>query len=490
VEELFYQGKYTFKTFIPGGNDTALVIGIIGDIKRRELIDIDIRNTAQFQNIEQVGFISSNPATPELIMAGGEFCGNATRSAAWHYLKGQQGEISIKVSGVKLPLKAGIDADKTVWAQMPVADSLDCVSELKQGYHLVQIEGISHIVVSPEASKQYLGNDGTIDKQKMKGLAKEIMVEYDLLKCAAAGVIFLENTREGLAMYPCVYVSNNKSFYYETACGSGTIAAGLVACKSKHSSVSVDLLQPSGKKITAKIEYSNSKITNARITGEVICDELEYPRIFKSAGNINKDIHYKELRHNEDRVSIFQVQTAKEINGILPIIRLFYRECFSKEECFSGEKNYGELFNDCEIDGIFRRYAEKGILLLAIDMQSATFVGFIAAEPLVIELEPDVFQKARDFGFDWSEYWYCADLGVSDIYKNRGNATRLLNRLLALIPKNKILVRTNEKNDASIATLKKSGFTVIDGMKQEKSALRLNGEYAFDTRIFFTLTKG
>ncbi len=73
--------KYNYKIYIPSGNPTALVIGIEKDLEKRKEINNAIMSKYDF--IEQVGFI--NPNNPELIMAGGEFCGNATRCAINYY---------------------------------------------------------------------------------------------------------------------------------------------------------------------------------------------------------------------------------------------------------------------------------------------------------------------------------------------------------------------------------------------------------------------
>ena len=69
-------------------------------------------------NIEQVGFIN-NKGKKELQMAGGEFCGNATRSAAYNYLKGTQGKIQICVNS-KDKITAGVDKNKNAWSEIPL----------------------------------------------------------------------------------------------------------------------------------------------------------------------------------------------------------------------------------------------------------------------------------------------------------------------------------------------------------------------------------
>lgn len=97
----------------PGGNKTALVIGTYYKQKK----EINDRILKLHKDVEQVGFISTK--NNQLIMAGGEFCGNATRCSVSYYLKGQPGLIDIKVSGTSKILKAGIDSLGKAFSQIP-----------------------------------------------------------------------------------------------------------------------------------------------------------------------------------------------------------------------------------------------------------------------------------------------------------------------------------------------------------------------------------
>ncbi len=105
-----------YKIYIPSGNPTALVLKMERDLEKRKEINDKIMNLYDY--VEQVGFINQDINNPELLMAGGEFCGNATRCAVYYYLNGKPGNLKIKVSGVKNKLKAGI-IGKNVWVDMP-----------------------------------------------------------------------------------------------------------------------------------------------------------------------------------------------------------------------------------------------------------------------------------------------------------------------------------------------------------------------------------
>ncbi len=82
--------KYYYQILRPGGNDTALVYSLINNPNKRKQINDNILQ--QNPNIEQVGFVDLSENIKKLLMAGSEFCGNATRSTAWLALQGRVGE--------------------------------------------------------------------------------------------------------------------------------------------------------------------------------------------------------------------------------------------------------------------------------------------------------------------------------------------------------------------------------------------------------------
>lgn len=264
-------GDFHYKIFVPGGNDTALVMGIVDDIDTRHMINDSIMQ--RHKNVEQVGFVSLDYGNPKLVMAGGEFCGNATRSATMFYLDGKPGEIEITVSGVSRKLKAGIFKNLDVWAEMPVSKQLDKIHQVDDGCYMVEMEGIVHLVIIPQKSKEYLG-----DVSNLKYNARELLKKYKLLSRVAAGVIFVsEQATSGVyAIHPCVYVSAIETMFYETACGSGTVATGLVFSYLKKQSIDLPLIQPSGNVLNAVIEQSNGVVTSAVISGSVYTNDIVY----------------------------------------------------------------------------------------------------------------------------------------------------------------------------------------------------------------------
>jgi len=147
---------YSYTIYRPAGNDTALVSGIVkSKALRKKINDAIMQKNA---NVEQVGFIEKIKGQYRLLMAGGEFCGNALRSAAFAFLNGKPGEIKIKVSGVKKPLKAGVHKKGNAWAQMPIPISPASSTPMFLGNTTPGVvfpnnTGKIHIIQMPSASQ-------------------------------------------------------------------------------------------------------------------------------------------------------------------------------------------------------------------------------------------------------------------------------------------------------------------------------------------------
>jgi diaminopimelate epimerase len=252
---------YSYTIWRPGGNDTALVKGMVTDLAQRKIINDEIMK--QYPNVEQVGFVDLNSSPLELVMAGGDFCGNATRSTAYWALNGQPGEVLIKVSGASYPLRAGVDRDGNAWAQMPIRQDLASVQTIDQTTSIVTLDGITQIVkyeplpvgLSEEASKQY---------------AKTILRQYGLLdSVSATGVMFVTEKNGVLSITPIVWVRDIATLFLETACGSGTTAIGLEMAKRLNRDIKIDVVQPTGIPITIQVRLTKDGFASAQISGPI-----------------------------------------------------------------------------------------------------------------------------------------------------------------------------------------------------------------------------
>lgn len=250
--------SYVYSVYRPAGNDTALVLGIVSSPQLRQRINDKIMR--QNPNVEQVGFIKTT-SPYQLMMAGGEFCGNATRSAALMLLKGKPGKVSIRVSGTTQLLQSGVDKRGNTWTEIPTNISIT----RKNNFQIVKMEGITH-VITPKPPK-------LTNSDQLKNLGQKIINQFNLLTTApAAGVIFVSKTPIGIRIDPVVWVRNVKTLFYETACASGTAAVAVIAATEKSSSINnLPIIQPTGKIIstTISINQRNKCITQIKISGPI-----------------------------------------------------------------------------------------------------------------------------------------------------------------------------------------------------------------------------
>lgn len=251
--------KFKYSIYRPSGNDTALVCGLIQDRSLRKIINDSIQK--KHSNVEQVGFVEKIGNEFYLEMAGGEFCGNATRSTIHYFLGGNPGKIKIHSSGVSRELNGGINQDGKVWVEMPINHDLNKIF-VKNNYTVVEMEGISHVIIN----KNLFENDLVMLKTKALEILKLLNLDKEV---PAAGVIFTSEISGGIKIDPVVWVRNLETLYYETACGSGTTAVGLFQSKMKNKSLSINITQPSNMDITVSVDKNNSEFVRAAITGTV-----------------------------------------------------------------------------------------------------------------------------------------------------------------------------------------------------------------------------
>jgi len=250
--------RYIYHIYRPSGNDTALIKGLVKDIETKKKINSFIQKN--HKNVEQVGFIDEINGKFFLEMAGGEFCANATRSTIFNFLQGKRGELHIKVSGTKQIVSGGINDYGDVWVEMPINNSLDTI-HLINGYSLVEMDGITHVIVDkPDIN----------DADELKSKAFEILCSLNLDKTVpASGVIFVTKTPQRVLIDPVVWVRDLQTLYHETACGSGTTALGLFESKNTNKSVSLSVIQPSGKTIVVEVEKAANHFVKAVMSGKV-----------------------------------------------------------------------------------------------------------------------------------------------------------------------------------------------------------------------------
>ena len=216
---------------------------------------------------EQVGFLSCTPPSgpnrkPQyaLCMAGGEFCGNASMSAAVYFAtqeKISSGSLDLTVSGAEKPVTvtvcAGPDNTWSGTVHMPAPRQIRAVPFPDgQTRPVVFFDGIAHVIMEPLLPASLSEN--------AEKLAKDWC---SLLKTDALGLMFFDTeptytpgTRSAEAdLRPLVYVPAADTLFWESSCASGTTAAGAWLAEKLPPPFTLTLRQPGGPlQVTASEE--------------------------------------------------------------------------------------------------------------------------------------------------------------------------------------------------------------------------------------------
>ena len=227
--------------FDPTGNITALVESPT-PVKEQPAAAAAIM--AKHPEVEQVGFVDF-AGEPSLRMAGGEFCGNASMSAAALYLLrvGQRaGELALRVSGADEPVRVRLHAAEggfSACVRMPRALGVEerCFSfdALSGRLTLVRMQGISHLIV-PAASVFFsLLQNREAAERAIRRFCAELNAE-------GLGLMFLAGDR----LTPLVYVPGSNTVFWENSCASGSAAVGIRMADKTKAPVSLALREPGG----------------------------------------------------------------------------------------------------------------------------------------------------------------------------------------------------------------------------------------------------
>lgn len=237
----------------PAGNITIFVLDEVPQEKRAEIAK-EILAKKELA-AEQVAFRTGKN---RIDMAGGEFCGNASRSfgmllARERGIRGRA-EMEIEISGCDEKVRVYVDTESLeAAAEMPLPKS---VSDRYVGNvrgTLVNLGGIAHFVTDEaEASLEFFGK------------AESLFDEFPGIE--AYGVIFVE--KNGRRIRPLIRVPAADSLVWEGSCGSGSIACAVARSIGHEGKYSENYIQPEGE-ITATVTRRNGKVENARIGGRI-----------------------------------------------------------------------------------------------------------------------------------------------------------------------------------------------------------------------------
>ncbi len=220
----------------PSGNVTILVETAVPAADRPAIANALM---ARESAAEQVGFLSAaSDADVALDMAGGEFCGNATMSAAvWQTRQTDrsEGRLYVRASGAEAPVPVDLQRqeDGAYIASLAMPQPRSVQKEPLPGggeVPVVRFDGISHVIL-----EQDLG------KSAAEKLVKEWAAHWGE---DALGLLMLDLKRS--RMTPLVYVPAADTLCWEHACGSGTAAVGAWLARESGHPVALTLQQPGG----------------------------------------------------------------------------------------------------------------------------------------------------------------------------------------------------------------------------------------------------
>jgi diaminopimelate epimerase len=248
----------------PSGNTTAVVFDQLQDknlqdLNSRIIETWQIRHPDQPQ-IEQCCFITA-PTDPSVVtrieMFGGEFCGNATRSAIWAITGGKNKQGLVEVSGTNQLLRFSV-RDGEVTVEIPLLKEV-LMQEVAEGM-LVNLDGITHLVVTSTEVQQ---------TKNPRELLNELLRfnRYSLRDLPSVGVSYYDLSSRKAEF--CVWVNAVDTIFDETACGSGTSAIGIVLAEGAGESIEQQVIQPSGESIITRATYADEKVIASTITGTV-----------------------------------------------------------------------------------------------------------------------------------------------------------------------------------------------------------------------------
>lgn len=239
-----------------GGNGTAIEI-IDDPLNRMEYSSRGRLLGERMEKLgaEQAGFLVLSQGHFE--MAGGEFCGNASRAAAVLFSELRNArDVNFTVSSFKGTVRATVDKQMdgkySVCCRFPgLSVDIRPTKSCGQTVDVVDLGGIVHVVIEDKFPAQ---------QDTYQEIHHRLTEELNLRERDAVGVVWVERKGDSVEIHPVVWVRSVDTFFYESSCGSGAIAACAVTGVS-------DIVQPTGKIIWAEI---NDDLVSLKSDVEVI----------------------------------------------------------------------------------------------------------------------------------------------------------------------------------------------------------------------------
>ena len=270
--------KLRYAVYDPTKNITALVTSPVPRTRQAAAAGALM---ARLPQVEQVGFLEP-PTLPgaalRLQMMGGEFCGNASMSAAAYAAQQSAsaavgtdaacfgGHIPLEVSGAEGVLRCRLERQGdhflgTVAVPLPESVEDAALPLGKNGAKVrapaVRFPGIVHCVVP--AGRLTREEADTLLRPRLSALCASLRTD-------ACGILLLDESKA--AFTPLVYVAQTDTAVWESGCGSGSAAIGCALALRDGTDCRRALRQPGGT-IRVRAGWDGARISGLTITGEV-----------------------------------------------------------------------------------------------------------------------------------------------------------------------------------------------------------------------------
>jgi len=247
--------KTSLKVVLAAGGNPTGIMRFDDSTRRHEYAGIAKKAMSADSSIEQFGFLEGEDSF-HFQMSGGEFCGNAARAVALlisHATDRLHGQFTM--SGFDGIVSYQV-ANNEVECRFPGLQMIRTkVSVIGVEADLIDMGGIVHVVLP--FNLQF-----PTEVEKYRHVHANITHSLGLENKPAVGVIWREKTADGsIGIHPVVWVRDINSFFYETACGSGTLATLEV-----DDSTQANILQPSGESIHAEKQDGNVYTLRSSVT--------------------------------------------------------------------------------------------------------------------------------------------------------------------------------------------------------------------------------
>ena len=229
--------KINYEIYDLGGNTTAIISSNLSDEKCLEVADKIMKANTDVEQVAMIISVRKNTCTFK--MAGGEFCGNACRAVAEYMRKNYNVDrCSIEIDGIKIKGASNCKTSEIIIAKKDLIKRIE-----SNGLYCVFMNGITFVV------KQKI--EGESNKQIAESIKQQFGKDNKIEQ--ALGIVLIEDER----IDPFVWVTKANTFFNETACLSGSIAAAMFLKQNKIGKKVI--IQPTNEKYTISIGKTNIK---------------------------------------------------------------------------------------------------------------------------------------------------------------------------------------------------------------------------------------